>query len=221
MVGSAQVPHVHHWWGRHCWTALHSMRIHTFTILAVERNADSNPSLNIVCSFNESKPESRVTITSAIINNFNSCTDCKGWHVLQSCRSTWCHGCRNSNGVQNQLQRFKSEMATGVNSMARLWRNTDGTREGKYLVTRRDGTIPEWPYFVIGAADPAAPFALHTYADSCAEMGMDPEYVEDLKDLAMTFEQWRLEHGSGDPDAPRHRTDDPATIEKMKQAQGS
>src|ERR1700704_5669978 len=37
-----------------------------------------------------------------------------------------------------------------------LWRNQEGTREGKYLVQRRDGSIPEWPYFVIGARDPAA-----------------------------------------------------------------
>lgn len=105
--------------------------------------------------------------------------------------------------------------------MARLWRNTDGTREGKYLVTRRDGSTPEWPYFVIGAADPAAPFALNEYADACLEQGMDPEYVSDLKDLAIAFDTWRIQHGAGDPDAPRHRTDDPATIEKMKQAQGS
>lgn len=34
--------------------------------------------------------------------------------------------------------------------MARLWRNNEGTREGKYLVQRRDGTVPEWPYFVMG-----------------------------------------------------------------------
>ena len=55
--------------------------------------------------------------------------------------------------------------------MARLWRNTEGTREGKYLVQRRDGTIPEWPYFVIGAADPAAPKALQAYADACEKSG--------------------------------------------------
>lgn len=105
--------------------------------------------------------------------------------------------------------------------MARLWRNTDGTREGKYLVTRRDGTTPEWPYFVIGAADPAAPAALLAYALAARENGMDPEYVTDLHDLALAFNKWRKEHGAGDPDAPRHREDDPATIEKMKFAQGS
>jgi hypothetical protein len=100
--------------------------------------------------------------------------------------------------------------------MARLWRNTDGTREGKYLVQRRDGTIPRWPYFVMGAADPAAPAAIRSYAANCREFGMDPEYVQDLFQLAEDFESWRKENGSGDPDAPRHREDDPATIEKMK-----
>jgi hypothetical protein len=105
--------------------------------------------------------------------------------------------------------------------MARLWRNTDGTREGKYLVVRRDGTVPEWPYFVIGAADPAAPAALRAYADSCEQLGMDPLYVEDLKVLASDFEAYRLAVGAGDPDAPRHREDDPVTIEKMRTARGS
>lgn len=105
--------------------------------------------------------------------------------------------------------------------MARLWRNTDDTREGKYLVTRRDGTIPEWPYFVMGASDPAAPWALRAYALAAEQNGMDLAYVNDLYALANEFEQWRKDHGSGDPDAPRHRTDDPATIEKMKQAKGS
>jgi hypothetical protein len=105
--------------------------------------------------------------------------------------------------------------------MARLWRNTENTREGKYLVTRRDGTIPQWPYFVIAASDPAAPAALFAYAQRCEKLCMDPEYVADLKQLASDFGIWRGQHGEGDPDAPRHRTDDPETIAKMAQAQGS
>lgn len=50
---------------------------------------------------------------------------------------------------------------------------------------------------------------------------MDAEYVADLKKLASDFGIWRGQNGAGDPDAARHRTDDPATIEKMKLAQGS
>ena len=34
----------------------------------------------------------------------------------------------------------------------------------KYLVVRRDGSIPKWPAFVLGARDPCALFALRAYA---------------------------------------------------------
>ena len=100
--------------------------------------------------------------------------------------------------------------------MGRLWRNNEGTREGKYLVLRRDGTVPEWPYFVMGAADPAAPAALQAYATAAEINGMDPEYVQDIRDLADEFRSYYRHHDAGDPDAPRHRTDDPATIAKMQ-----
>jgi hypothetical protein len=105
--------------------------------------------------------------------------------------------------------------------VARLWRNTKGTREGKYLVTRRDGTTPQWPYFVIAASDPAAPAALRAYALAAEGNGMDPEYVADIKWLADEFKAWYAANGAGDPDAPRHRIDDPDTIAKMRQAKGS
>jgi hypothetical protein len=105
--------------------------------------------------------------------------------------------------------------------MAGLWRNSEGTREGKYLVVRRDGSIPKWPYFVIGAADPCAPATLYAYAEFAEQWRMDPQYVADLRALAKEFKDWHREHGLGDPDAPRHRTDDPATIEKMRDAHGA
>ena len=105
--------------------------------------------------------------------------------------------------------------------MARLWRNTEGTREGKYLVQRRDGTIPEWPYFVLAASDPAAPVALRAYALAAEGLDLDPEYVEDIKQMAHDWQKWRSENTTGDPDAPRHRTDDPATIAKMRIGQGA
>lgn len=105
--------------------------------------------------------------------------------------------------------------------MARLWKNTDTTAEGKYLVQRRDGTVPNWPFFVMAASDPAAPAALRAYARAAAEEGMDPAYVDDIWTLAEEFEAWRAQQGSGDPDAPRHRVDDPAIIELMRQGHGS
>ncbi|HXI43902.1 MAG TPA: hypothetical protein VNH83_28225 [Bryobacteraceae bacterium] len=40
---------------------------------------------------------------------------------------------------------------------AGLWRKNPETPEGKYLVKRRDGSVVDWPNFVLGAKDPAAP----------------------------------------------------------------
>jgi hypothetical protein len=103
--------------------------------------------------------------------------------------------------------------------MAGLWRNRSDTPEGKYLVTRRDGSIPEWPWFVIGARDPAAVCALRAYADRAEELGMDPEYIADVRAMADEWAESRLGHG--DPDAPPHRYDDPATIAKMRRGQSA
>lgn len=101
--------------------------------------------------------------------------------------------------------------------MARLFRNQDGFEGGKYLVQRRDGTVPGWPHFVIGAADAAAPFALRAYADAAEKLGWDPEYVSDVRELAEEFlAYYDLHPTEGDPDAPRHRTDDPEIVAKMK-----
>lgn len=105
--------------------------------------------------------------------------------------------------------------------MARLWKNNPATPEGKYLVKRRDGSIPQWPFIVLAASDPAAPTALAAYARAARNHGMDEEYVRDLFDLADEFARWRDEHGDGDPDAPRHREDDPATVAEMRKGCGA
>ena len=105
--------------------------------------------------------------------------------------------------------------------MSGLWKNQDGTREGKYLVTRRDGTVPEWPSFVIGARDPCGPAALLAYANAAEEWGFHRDFVADVRGLAREFMFYRRDHGDGDPDAPPHRKDDPATIEKMRTGKGS
>jgi hypothetical protein len=105
--------------------------------------------------------------------------------------------------------------------MARLWRNTPETREGKYLVKRRDGTLPDWPHIVLGARDPASPAALRAYADRAVELGYDPDSVADIRELADKFEAFAESNGRGDPDAPRHRRDDPATVAEMARGFGS
>lgn len=105
--------------------------------------------------------------------------------------------------------------------MAGLFSKAQGIKGGKYLVKRRDGTVPAWPWFVLGAADPAAPHAILFYAHYCEMIGMDPQYVRDLRVLAAEFEAWRRSHEAGDPDAPRHRPDDPATVAEMERHAGA
>jgi hypothetical protein len=92
--------------------------------------------------------------------------------------------------------------------MAKLW--------DKFLVQRRDGTVPEWPYLVLGARDPAVPAAIRALADEYEHIGgYDPEYIADLRQLADEHEQFRAEHGEGDPDAPAHRKDDHGVVSKI------
>lgn len=97
--------------------------------------------------------------------------------------------------------------------MAKLW--------DKYLVQRRDGTVPEWPWLVMGARDPIAPAALRAYADEADRLGYDPKYVDDLRQLVMDWEKYRAAHGDGDPDAPRHRTDDPDVVNRIPSTGGT
>lgn len=97
-----------------------------------------------------------------------------------------------------------------------LWRKNADTPEGKYLVKRRDGTIPVWPSFVLGAKDEAAPAALLAYADAAERLNYNAKYVEDVRVLAHEFEVYRAVHGVGDPDRGKHRKDDPQTIAEMR-----
>ena|SRR2546423_2555362 len=98
-----------------------------------------------------------------------------------------------------------------------LIRNDPKTPEGKYLVKRRDGTVVEWPHFVLGARDPASPIALRAYADAAEQLKTcTPEMCEDVRQYANLFDTYRQEHGAGDPGLGLHRQDDPATIAEMK-----
>lgn len=99
---------------------------------------------------------------------------------------------------------------------AGLWRNNAETPEGKYLVKRRDGTVVEWPNFVLGAKDPCAPDALIAYAKAAKRNGYNEVYVRDVLRLAEQFADYCRTHGEGDPDRGRHRDDDPATVHEMR-----
>lgn len=103
-----------------------------------------------------------------------------------------------------------------------LVRDNPATPEGKYLVKRRDGTIPEWPLFVLGARDKHSPVALEAYAASIAnDPDCDPAYAERMKRLPGEFEAYRLEHGDGDPTRGIHRIDNPATIAEMRKGKSA
>jgi hypothetical protein len=101
-----------------------------------------------------------------------------------------------------------------------LWRY-NGFEGGKYLIKRRDGTVPEWPSMVLGARDPAAPFALRAYAEKAQQLGYDRAFIDDMYRLADEFDDYREEHGSGDPEGVPHRKDDPATIAEMRKGRNA
>lgn len=85
----------------------------------------------------------------------------------------------------------------------------------KFLVVRRDGTIPKWPWFVLGARDPAAPAGLRAYAMAARKLGMDLEYCDSVVELARDYEMYNAMNGNGDPDAPPHRHDDYSVAQAM------
>ena len=96
----------------------------------------------------------------------------------------------------------------------KIWRKMAGFVGCKYLVVRRDGTIPKWPYFVIGGDDPNAPATLRAYADAADANGLDPEYAASIREMA---DEWEArDHSGADPDAPPHRTDNPDVIRMMQ-----
>lgn len=98
----------------------------------------------------------------------------------------------------------------------KIWAKTEEFSEGKFLVVRRDGSVPHWPHFVIGARDPAAVPALHAYADAAEKLGHDPAFAASIRELASDFQAYRAEQGNGDPDAAPHRADNPEVIHAMR-----
>lgn len=130
--------------------------------------------------------------------------------------------------VPNDLSEVVNPNAPGDKPKMRgLFRDNPETPEGKYLVCRRDGSVVEWPSFVLGARDPMAAAALRAYAahgmrilyDDPAQaerLGLTREFLIRIFALADEFDAYRAQHGEGDPGRGRHRKDDPATIAKMR-----
>jgi hypothetical protein len=120
-----------------------------------------------------------------------------------------------------------------------LFRDNPATPEGKYLVKRRDGSTVEWPSFVLGARDPDGADTLRFYGllkllptplrdEMVREIqtsikhwlvhpdGQNKPFVASVQKWARIWEQYREEHGDGDPLMGAHRKDDPATIAEMR-----
>jgi hypothetical protein len=102
-----------------------------------------------------------------------------------------------------------------------LWRDQPDTPEGKYLVKRRDGTLPEWPSFTLGAKDPCAPNALRAYAAKAKKLGLPSGYFMAVYKLANEFDDYRSRYGTGDPECGPHRKDDPDTIAEMRKGKST
>lgn len=97
--------------------------------------------------------------------------------------------------------------------MSGLWRNNPETPEGKYpIVLRRDGTPLESRFIVMALRDPCVPAALRAYAEKAKEENLDPEFVADMFRLSDEAGRERVRVGPGDPDAPKHRKDDPVVL---------
>lgn len=100
--------------------------------------------------------------------------------------------------------------------MSGLWRWNEETPEGKYpIVLRRDGTPLTSRYFVMALRDPAVPAALRAYAVAAETLGMNEQYVADVRQLADEAEKEHVTKTGQrppDPDAPPHRKDDPVVL---------
>ncbi len=101
----------------------------------------------------------------------------------------------------------------------KVWAKTAEYPEGKYLVVRRDGTVPEWPHFVLGGFDPCAEAALHAYAHEAGRRGFEAGYTASVHELAIDFGLLATTPAAvakADPDAPPHRRDNPAVLAMMR-----
>lgn len=84
-------------------------------------------------------------------------------------------------------------------------------------MVRRDGSVPVWPHFVLGAADPASRAALHAYAHASLGINGDRQFAASVIELADgPFREFIYHNPCGDPLQPKHRTDDPLVIRTMR-----
>lgn len=97
--------------------------------------------------------------------------------------------------------------------------------EAKYLVVRKDGTVPAWGSFVLSYDDPATPVALRAYAQALDMIGGDPalgrdimELVERLQDRPPTAPTPEREPGPDVPAIVRLMKGEHGTLSRLKLA---
>jgi hypothetical protein len=119
--------------------------------------------------------------------------------------------------LNEELKESSERILTG------LVRDNPKTPEGKYLILRRDGSVVEFPVFVLGARDPYAAKALRYYADLLQEevdkqnYNIHHKYPKAIKKWADVFDDYRKEHGESKPCSDKSdRVDCPLIIALMK-----
>lgn len=133
-------------------------------------------------------------------------------------------------GVLDENLNVSKEVVESNEALLRgLVRDNPRTPEGKYLVLRRDGSVVEFPVFVLGARDPYAEKALRYYADliekNINNHTAKPAYTYYPKALhrwADEFKKYREEHGDSNPCADKvNRVDCPLVVTLMKQGKSA
>lgn len=108
------------------------------------------------------------------------------------------------------------------NRLDTLFHENPATPEGKYLVKRRDGSVPGSPSFVLLGADPMAPWTLRFYSLLGFVMRhFSWSLVKSMWRFASRMTAHRKKHGKGDPGMGKHRIDDPATLAEMRKGQSA
>lgn len=143
------------------------------------------------------------------------CEDCHT--VIMDVRQMLVHQCQASMMREERERKMYEEKP----KLKGLFRDNDATKEGKYLVLRRDNTVPTWPWFVLGARDPMAAWALWFYSWIGVFYTWNWDYLKGVNRLSWDYYDYRHKHGDGDPDAGPHREDNPFVIARMKEGRGA
>ena len=84
----------------------------------------------------------------------------------------------------------------------------------KYLVIRRDGTVPEWPWFVLGGRSPYSLEAARAYLGAAERDGADEAHLAAIREIVSALEAYPK--GGDHDDGP----DDPSIVQVMQDGRG-